>query len=81
MTMAAQTNGRFKKFNQIQNVGSVGELREVFDTTLLWLIEGIQLIDSNEHTRLRAALNFDHSARTQVRHPLRNITSSPSFLT
>jgi hypothetical protein len=50
--MAAATVGRYKKFNKAQNVTSLAELREVFDTTILWIIEGMGLIDTNQHTRL-----------------------------
>ena len=56
--MASQTKGRYKRFNQVQNVGSLSELREVFDTTLLWIIEGMGLIDSNQHTRLRSCFEM-----------------------
>ncbi len=56
--MASQTKGRFKKFNQTQNVNSTSELREVFDTTILWVIEGMGLIDSNQHTRLRSCFDM-----------------------
>jgi hypothetical protein len=61
--MASQTAGRFKRFNQTQNVSSLSELREVFDTTVLWIIEGMGLIDSNQHTRLRSCFEMRcHSA-------------------
>jgi hypothetical protein len=56
--MASQTKGRFKRFNQTQNVGSISELREVFDTTILWVIEGMGLIDANQHTRLRSCFDM-----------------------
>jgi hypothetical protein len=61
--MASQTAGRFKRFNQTQNVGSLSDLREVFDSTVLWIIEGMGLIDSNQHTRLRSCFEMRcHSA-------------------
>lgn len=61
--MASQTAGRFKRFNQTQNVSSLSELREVFDSTVLWIIEGMGLIDSNQHTRLRSCFEMRcHSA-------------------
>lgn len=56
--LASQTKGRYRRFNQTQNVGSLSELREVFDTTLLWIIEGMGLIDSNQHTRLRSCFDM-----------------------
>ncbi len=61
--MASQKKGRYKRFNQTQNVTSISELREVFDTTILWVIEGMGLIDSNQHTRLRSCFEMRcHSA-------------------
>ena len=56
--MASQTKGRFKRFNQTQNVNSMSELREVFDTTILWVVEAMGLIDSNQHTRLRSCFDM-----------------------
>lgn len=63
--MASQTKGRFKKFNAVQNVSSLSELREVFDTIILWVVEGMGLIDSNQHTRLRSCFDL----RCQCAHP------------
>jgi hypothetical protein len=63
--MAAATSGRFKRFSSPQNVGSISELREVFDTNILWILEGMQLIDNNEHTRLRSCFDL----RCQSGHP------------
>lgn len=61
--LASQQVGRFKKFNQIQDVQSLAELREVFDNTVLWIIEGMGLVDSNQHTRLRSCFEMRcHSA-------------------
>lgn len=64
-TMASQIAGRFKKFNAVQNVSSLSEIREVFDTSILWVIEGMELIDSNQHTRLRSCFDM----RCQCAHP------------
>ena len=61
--LASATKGRFKRFNQTQNVNSINELRTVFDTTVLWIIEGMGWIDSNQHTRLRSCFDMrNHSA-------------------
>ena len=61
--MASQNKGRYKRFNQTQNVTSINELRHVFDTTILWIIEGMGLIDSNQYTRLRSCFEMRcHSA-------------------
>jgi hypothetical protein len=64
-SMASQVQGRFKKFNLPPNVASLSELREVFDTVVLWVIEGMQLIDSNQHTRLKGCFDL----RCQCAHP------------
>lgn len=64
-TIASYNQGRFKKFNSPQNIGSLSELREVFDTVVLWIIEGMQLIDSNQHTRLKGCFDL----RCQCAHP------------
>ena len=63
--MARLQNGRYKKFNQSQNINSLSELREVFDTLVLWIIEYMQLIDSNQHTRLKSCFDI----RCQSAHP------------
>jgi hypothetical protein len=61
--MTAQQKGRYKKFSTTVNVSSLSEMREVFDTTVLWIIEGMGLIDSNQHTRLRSCFEMRcHSA-------------------
>ncbi len=64
-SMASQTQGRFKRFNTPQNVGSLSEIREVFDTVVLWVIEGMQMIDTNQHTRLKGCFDL----RCQCAHP------------
>lgn len=56
--MASQSKGRYRKFNQIQNISSMSELRQVFDTTILWVVEGAGLIDSNQHTRLKSCFDM-----------------------
>jgi len=65
IAMASQTKGRFKKFNQVQNISSLGEIREVFDNIILWILEGMQLIDNNQHTRLHSCFEL----RCQCSHP------------
>jgi len=63
--MASQKAGRFKKFSSSQNISSIGELREVFDNVILWIIEGMGLIDPNQHTRLKSCFDM----RCQSAHP------------
>lgn len=48
-----RTYGRFKSFNKRHIVTSISELQQVFDTDLLMVIEFMELIDSNQHERLR----------------------------
>lgn len=62
-SMASQTQGRFKRFNKAQSVTSISELQLVFDTDILWILEGMDVIDSNQHTRLRSCFDLrNHSA-------------------
>jgi hypothetical protein len=63
--MASETMGRFKRFNSPQNVASVSDLRAVFDTQILWILEGMGMLDLNQHTRLRSCFEL----RTQCSHP------------
>lgn len=61
--MASQTQGRFKKFSKAQSVTSLSELQLVFDTDILWILEGMGVIDANQHTRLRSCFDLrNHSA-------------------
>ena len=50
--MKNQTTGRFKRFNKNQNVHSISELRMVFDSDILAILEGIEMIYVNKKTRL-----------------------------
>ncbi len=63
--MASQQKGRFKRFNSPQNIASLSEIREVFDSVVLWIIEGMGMVDSNEHTRLRSCFEM----RCHCGHP------------
>lgn len=56
--MQAATTGRYRKFNKGQNVSSLAELREVFDSTILWVIEAMGMIDTNQHTRLGSCFDM-----------------------
>jgi hypothetical protein len=61
--MAAKTVGRFKPYNKKFSVESLSELQRVFDTELLWVLEYLGLIDSNQHARLRYCFDLrNHSA-------------------
>ncbi|OGP74119.1 MAG: hypothetical protein A2V86_10835 [Deltaproteobacteria bacterium RBG_16_49_23] len=63
--MASQQKGRFKRFNKVFNLSSIGDLNEVFDNDTLWVLEGMQIIDSNQHTRLHSCFEM----RCQSAHP------------
>ncbi len=63
--IAGQPSGRFRKFNKSFKVQSVSELRLVFDSDVLWVLEGMGLIDVNQHTRLRSCFDL----RNQCAHP------------
>ncbi|HXI99626.1 MAG TPA: hypothetical protein VNH44_00300 [Micropepsaceae bacterium] len=64
--MASKQFGRFKPFNKKFKVESVSELRRtVFDTDLLWILEFMELIDSNQHERLRHCFEL----RNNSAHP------------
>lgn len=64
-TMALATAGRFKRFSKAANITSIGELREYFDGDILWVLEGMGLLESNQNTRLRAC----YEMRCQCSHP------------
>ena len=47
-----------RKFNKGQNVGNPSELRAAFDSVLLWVIEAMAMIDTNQHTRLGSCFDM-----------------------
>jgi len=63
--MASQQKGRFKRFNKAFTISSLGDLSEVFDNDILWVLEGMSIIDSNQHTRLHSCFDM----RCQSAHP------------
>ena len=56
--MKNQTTGRFKRFNKNQNVHSISELRMVFDSDILAILEGMEMIDVNQKTRLSSCFEM-----------------------
>jgi hypothetical protein len=61
--MAGKTVGRFKPYTKKFSIDSMSELQRIFDTDLLWVLEYLTLIDSNQHTRLRSCFDMrNHSA-------------------
>jgi hypothetical protein len=63
--MFGESKGRFKRFNKKYSINSLSELREVFDSDLLKVVEYMGLIDGNEHTRLRSCFDM----RCHAAHP------------
>lgn len=56
--MSSATSGRYKKFTKAQNINNLAEMREVFDSVILWVIEGMGMIDTNQHTRLGSCFDM-----------------------
>lgn len=59
----AQTSGKFKRWNKEFNVTNLSELQTVFDTDLIVILEGMNLIDGNQAQRLETNFQYrNHSA-------------------
>lgn len=59
-------NGRFKRFDKSFDLVSANDLEAtVFDTDLLWVLEYWNLIDSNQHERLKNCFDM----RNHAAHP------------
>ena len=56
--MKSQTSGRFKRFSKDYSIHSISELQTIPDGDVLWVIEGMQLIDSNQKTRLTSCFDM-----------------------
>jgi len=63
--MAAQTKGRFKSFKGSAPVDSISDLREVPDRRILWVLDGMNILESNQRQRLEYGLDM----RIQASHP------------
>jgi hypothetical protein len=66
VALKQQTSGRHKRWNKQFNVTSLGELQEVFDTDLITVCEGLQLLESNQADRLK---DMDFQWRNHSAHP------------
>lgn len=64
-SMHGKTTGRFKAFRKQFVVESRSDLQMIFDTDLLWVLEFLELIDNNQHQRLRHCFEF----RNNSAHP------------
>jgi hypothetical protein len=59
----AQTSGKYKRWNKEFNISTLGELQTVFDTDLIVVLEGMQLLDGNQSERLETNFQYrNHSA-------------------
>jgi hypothetical protein len=65
-SLKAQTSGRHKRWNKQFNVTGLGELQEIFDTDLITVCEGLQLLESNQADRLK---DMDFQWRNHSAHP------------
>lgn len=63
--LKSSNSGRFKRFNKEFKVTTLNELQEIFDSDLIWILEGMGLIDSNQGDRLNMNLQY----RNQSAHP------------
>src|SRR5712692_8197405 len=63
--MSKQTKGRFKGFKSSAPVESISDLREVPDRRILWVLDGMDILESNQRQRLEYGLDM----RIQASHP------------
>lgn len=56
--MKSQKTGKYKRFNKSFSVNSISELRLVFDSDILQVIEAMELIDANEKVRLLSCFDM-----------------------
>jgi len=64
--MKQQTSGKHKRFTKEFKITTLGELQAVFDSDLIRVCEGVQLLDSNEADRL---IDMDFQWRNHSAHP------------
>lgn len=63
--MSKQTKGRFKGFKSSAPIESISDLREVPDRRILWVLDGMNILESNQRQRLEYGLDM----RIQASHP------------
>jgi hypothetical protein len=63
--MSKLTKGRFKGFKASASIESISDLREVPDRRILWVLDGMGIIESNQRQRLEYGLDM----RIQASHP------------
>jgi len=74
--MKNKTSGRFKKFNKVYNINSISELREIFDSDVLFILEGMELIEFNENKRLLNCFDL----RNNCAHPGEAPITKPNLI-
>lgn len=58
-----QNSGKYKRWNKEFSISTMGELQTVFDTDLIIVLEGMELIDGNQSQRLETCFQYrNHSA-------------------
>ena len=63
LQMSAITTGRYKRFTKKYQVHNISDLQiTVFDSDLLWVLEFMGLIDSNQHERLGICFTMRNNA-------------------
>jgi hypothetical protein len=61
--LKAQTSGKYKRWNKEFSVSTLAELQTVFDTDLIVVLEGMELLDGNEAERMETCFQYrNHSA-------------------
>ncbi|MCL2571680.1 MAG: hypothetical protein FWE11_04690 [Defluviitaleaceae bacterium] len=63
--MKEQTKGKYKNFNKTFSVSSGNDLQSVFDNDIITVLEAMQMIDTNEKSRLISCFNM----RCHAAHP------------
>jgi hypothetical protein len=59
----SQKTGKFKRWNKQFNIATLSELQTVFDTDLIVILEGMELLDGNQAQRLETCFQYrNHSA-------------------
>ncbi len=58
-----QRSGKFKRWNKEFSISTISELQTVFDTDLIVVLEGLELLDGNQSQRLESCFQYrNHSA-------------------
>lgn len=61
--LKCSTKGKYKFWKKEYSISSLSELQTVFDTDLIVILEGMELIDGNQAERLRTCFQYrNHSA-------------------